>query len=131
MSPVVASTLLANVRRPEWLEPPFMPARWYSHGHMGLQAVAGLVVPLLSSLKNSTLGVLRHAIPPAAVDQRLVRQQGPVWPRAEQGPDPPLDAVHQVGLQGLDGGLGSQIGASLAAALGDGLAQADLAAQLA
>lgn len=30
MSPVVASTLLANVRRPEWLEPPLMPARWYS-----------------------------------------------------------------------------------------------------
>ena len=23
-------TLLANVRRPEWLEPPLMPARWYS-----------------------------------------------------------------------------------------------------
>ena len=25
MSPVVASTLLANVRRPEWLDPPLMP----------------------------------------------------------------------------------------------------------
>jgi len=30
VSPVVASTLLANVRRPEWLEPPLIPARWYS-----------------------------------------------------------------------------------------------------
>lgn len=31
MSPVVASTLLANVRRPEWLEPPLTQ-------HQGLES---------------------------------------------------------------------------------------------
>lgn len=65
------------------------------------------------------------------VYQRLVRQQAPVWPRAEPDTDLPLDAVHQVGLQDLDAGLGSQIGASLTTRLGDRFSHADLAEQLA
>ena len=56
MSPVMARTFPANVRRPEWLEPPLMPARWYTQpGHMRLQAVRGLVVALLARLQYPPL----------------------------------------------------------------------------
>lgn len=71
---------------------------------MRLQRVACAVLALLSCLKHSPFGVLRHAVAPTAVDQRLVRQQPPVWARAQHGADTALDPVPQVVLQGLNRG---------------------------
>lgn len=79
---------------------------------MALKAIAGLVVTLFTRFQSPALRVLSHA-------------------GAQLGADPALDPVRQVGLQSVDQWFGDQIGAALATALGDGLAQAYLGAQFA